>query len=280
MTNVEEAIGDAATKIAKDIDATCIISIEKLPSKGSPEEINPYQVDVKVTFFRKLRQGVYKKSEYKSTIRRPNQTSVTPIKELLMEGINKKYINKGDRVVCVEDDSLGSGYKGLLFVFDVDKLFFDISTHKLAEHIPSDVIESVLDIAMELAREGREGKKIGTAFIIGEKEEITPYLKQLIINPFSGYSPEERMITNPNIRETVKGFSQLDGVFVIDSSGSIHTSAAYLDIPTKDISMKGFGTRHRVCAAITKEVPCIAISVSESGGTIRVFKEGNIVMRI
>jgi DNA integrity scanning protein DisA with diadenylate cyclase activity len=41
------------------------------------------------------------------------------------------------------------------------------------------------------------------------------------------------------------------------------------------------GTKHRNCAAITYAVPeAIAIVVSESGGKIRVFKEGKLVMLI
>ena len=34
-----------------------------------------------------------------------------------------------------------------------------------------------------ITEEGREGKKVGTAFIIGDKDLLKPYLKQLIINP-------------------------------------------------------------------------------------------------
>ncbi len=279
MAGVEESIGHAATKIANDINANAIISIERVENQNF-EQI-PYHIDVKVTIFKQVRKGVYKKVEYETKIRKVESGSVSPIKELLMEGITKKYIEKGDRVVCVQDESLGTGYKGLLFIFDVDKIFFDISTHNLAENIGSDVVESVINIALEISKEGREGKRVGTAFIIGNRADINKYVRQMIINPFTGYSDQARKITDPLMRETIKSFAQLDGAFVIDNNGAIMTAGAYIDIEAKEVDLPpGFGTRHRVCAAITKETDAIAIAVSESGGIVRVFKGGKIIMKL
>ncbi|MEK6973782.1 MAG: diadenylate cyclase [Nanoarchaeota archaeon] len=277
--NVEESIGHAATKIAQDISANAIISIERIEPQGF-EDI-PFHINVKVTIFKQVRKGVYKKVEYDTKIRKLESGSVTPIKEILIEGINKNYIEKGDRVVCVQDETLGTGYKGLLFIFDVDNIFFDISTHNLAENINSDVVESVINIALELSKEGREGKKIGTAFIIGDKNEIVKYTRQLIINPFAGYSENAKKITDPLMRETIKNFAQLDGVFILERTGAIITAGAYIDVEAKNVDLPpGFGTRHRNCAALTKETDSIAVVVSESGGIVRVFKQGKIVMKL
>ena len=278
MRGIEESIGHAATKIARDIDANCIISIEK-KGKGDYDDI-PDHMDVKVTFFKKIKAGVYKKTEYETKIKKLPYGSTTPIKELLMEGINKNYIKKDDRVVCVQDESLGTGYKGMLFIFDVDKVFFDISTHNLAKYTNTDVIETVINIAQEISQEGHEGKKVGTAFVIGDRSEILKYTKQLIINPFAGYPEHLRKITDPEIRETVKNFAQLDGVFIIDNDGTIVTAGAYLNVESDSLDLPpGFGTRHRSCSAITKETSSVSVVVSESG-PIRIFKDGKITMKL
>ncbi|MCP5114760.1 MAG: hypothetical protein GY953_28355, partial [bacterium] len=39
-------------------------------------------------------------------------------------------------------------------------------------------------IALRFSAEGREGHSIGTTFVIGELEEMAPYLRQLVLNPF------------------------------------------------------------------------------------------------
>ena len=228
MPPIENSIGAAATKIAKEIKADAIVSIEKI-KKEEYEELD--ELNIQVSIFRKVKPKIYNKVEYKTKIRKIESGSIIPIKEILIEAINKKYITKGEKIVCVEDGSLGTGYKGMIFIFDVDEIFFKISKHKLSEKISSEVIESVINLASEIGIEGREGKKIGTAFIIGESQEISKYLRQLIINPF--YNTETKIkITDPDIKETIKEFAQLDGVFIIDNEGHIISSGTYIDIDT------------------------------------------------
>ncbi len=278
MTKVEEVIGQAAAKIARDVNANCVVSIEKQESESS----NPTSIDVKVVVFKRLKT-TFHKVEYHTQMRRLVSGSVIPIKELLMEAINKKYIAKDDRVVCVSDESVGSGYKGLLFIFDVDKVFFNMSMLHLADKVNPEVLETIINLAIEIGSEGREGKAIGTAFVIGSPEELARFTRQLIINPFSSVPETQRQITDANLRETIKGFAQLDGVFILNSEGAVVSAGTHIDLDMKDIDMvhlQGFGTRHRYCAAVTKVTDAIAVVVSESGGTVRIFKKGELVMKL
>lgn len=277
--DISQIVGDAAVKISENIGAQAIVSLERKVREQIDEE-SPFYIDVKVTIFRKIKNNVYSKSEYDTKVKKPELGNIAPIKKVLMGAINKKYINKGERVICVQDESIGTGYKSMLFIFDIDDIFFNISTHKLAENFNSDIIEAVVDIALEIGREGREGKHIGTAFIVGNKEDILKYTKQLIINPFLGYPEDSRKMTDPRIRETVKEFAQLDGVFIIEDNGTILSAGTYLDIDAVDLAgiPHGFGTRHRCCAAITKKTNAIAVLVSESGGKVKIFKSGRVVM--
>ncbi len=277
--SIEELIGKAAARLSKDVGSDCIVSIEKAQKEAQDFNF----IYVKVAIFKKTAKNVYTKLSYNTTMRKQIGGSTLPVKELLMEAVNRHFINKGERIVCVGDESIGTGYKGLIFVIDVDKVFFNMSIHNLAEKISSDVLEAVLDIALEIVSEGREGRRIGTAFIVGDAGEMSKYAKQLIINPFQNYPPEMRQITDPDLKETIKGFAQLDGAFFIDQNGIMLSAGTQinLDISAANIEgLEGFGTRHRYSAAITKMTNSIAIVVSESGGTVRVFKEGRIVMKL
>ena len=277
---IEEFVGLAATRIAKDIGASGIITIEqKKVSEGLTED--NFYLDVLVTIFKKVKENTYTKQNYSTKIKKTTDGSIIPVKELLMEAIGKRYISKGDLMVCVVDESVGMGYKSLMFVFEVDKILFNISTHNLAENINPNVIETAIEIALEIGREGREERRIGTAFIVGDKSDILKYTKQLIINPFSAYPDEVKNILDPNLRETVKEFAQLDGVFIINKDGMIVSCGTYLDIDTKEINLHhGFGTRHRNTAALTKETNAIGIVVSQTGGKVTIFKNGKAVMRL
>ncbi|MBP2133206.1 DNA integrity scanning protein DisA with diadenylate cyclase activity [Methanomicrobium sp. W14] len=144
-----------------------------------------------------------------------------------------------------------------------------------------DVVSAVLRLALDIAVEGREGRKVGTAFIIGNPDDIMKNSHQAIINPYKGQHPDDCDIKNEHNWESIKEFSQLDGVFVVDNEGKIVAAGRYLNINTGSINLPGgMGGRHLAAAAITLDLPVIGITVSESGGVVRVFHGGKCVQTI
>lgn len=137
----------------------------------------------------------------------------------------------------------------------------------------------VIRLAIEIAREGREGKPVGTAFILGDSDAVLARSRQLILNPLEGHSPEQRIITNADMRENIKELALLDGAFVISEDGTVEAAGRYISIDTSRVNLKkGFGTRHVSVAAITQETRAIGIVVSESGGLVRIIARGRIIL--
>jgi DNA integrity scanning protein DisA with diadenylate cyclase activity len=162
-----------------------------------------------------------------------------------------------------------------IIIYDIEEGKNFISLKDFSDIVPREVLHAVLTLALEIAVEGREGRSIGTAFIIGDPEEIFRHSHQAILNPYQGQPAALRDIKNKNNWESVKEFAQLDGVFVIDKSGEIRSAGRYLDVTGRGISLPGgLGGRHRATASITYEIPAIGITVSESGGMVRVFRDG------
>lgn len=141
------------------------------------------------------------------------------------------------------------------------------------------VIESVLHIAAEIAREGRERGHVGAIFIVGDADRVLANSRQLVLNPFEGHPKASRQITDPRTWETAKEFAQIDGAFVVDEDGTILAAGRYIDVKSRVDLPSGLGGRHLASAAITKESKSIAVTVSETG-VIRIFKDGEILMRI
>ena len=50
------------------------------------------------------------------------------------------------------------------------ELFREICSEK--RHVNTRVLEQTITLAVEIAREGREGRKIGTLFVVGDTEEV------------------------------------------------------------------------------------------------------------
>jgi DNA integrity scanning protein DisA with diadenylate cyclase activity len=143
-----------------------------------------------------------------------------------------------------------------------------------SERVSAATLKAILSLALEIGREGREGKKVGTAFIVGDTKEVLKRSHQLILNPFEGYPEDVRDIKNNAHWETVKEFAQIDGVFIVNENGVMISAGRYLDVDTKSVELEGLGGRHISASAITRDTQAIAITVSESGGTVRIFKDG------
>jgi trk system potassium uptake protein TrkH len=144
--------------------------------------------------------------------------------------------------------------------------------------VKAEVFEAVFSIAVEISREGREGKPVGTAFVVGDSAAVLERSRQLILNPFEGHGREDRLITNRGIVENVKGFALLDGVFVVSGDGVIESAGRYLTLDTSTVQIPmGLGTRHGSVAGITRATDSVGIVVSQSGGRISVFRAGEMV---
>jgi trk system potassium uptake protein TrkH len=144
--------------------------------------------------------------------------------------------------------------------------------------IRPEVFEAVFSTAVEISREGREGKPVGTAFIVGDSPEVLARSKQLILNPFEGHDPAKRLITDPSNVENVKEFALLDGVFIVSGAGVIEAAGRYLTIDTSTVRMPmGLGTRHGSVAGMTGATDSVGVVVSQSGGRISVFRRGEMV---
>lgn len=138
------------------------------------------------------------------------------------------------------------------------------------------IVESVAELALEIAREGREGRRIGTLFTVGKADEVLAASRPLILDPLAGHGPERTRISNPDLRGTIKELAQLDGAFVISEAGIVVAACRYLDASVEQIDLPlGFGSRHLAAASISQRLGAIAVVVSESG-VVRVFHAGQI----
>jgi len=141
-------------------------------------------------------------------------------------------------------------------------------------------LEPTIELAVEIAREGREGRRIGTLFAFGDSDAVLAQSRPLILDPLAGHSDEARHIRNPNLRGTIKELAQLDGAFVISDDGVFVSACRYLDAVASDVVLPyGMASRHLAAASISRATRTVAIVVSESS-MVRVFDNGTLVAEI
>jgi predicted DsbA family dithiol-disulfide isomerase len=141
-------------------------------------------------------------------------------------------------------------------------------------------LRRVVNLAVEIAREGREGRKIGTLFVVGDSEAVLGRSRPMILDPLYGHPHESKRIEDPNLRETLKELAQLDGAFVVSDEGTVLSAARYIDAASDHLELPlGLGSRHVAAASVSSRTDAVAVAVSESS-TVRMFDDGELVAEI
>jgi len=150
---------------------------------------------------------------------------------------------------------------------------------EVTEYDP-DVVESLINLAVEIAREGREGKRIGTLFTLGDENEVLARSRPLILDPLLGHPESSRHINNLNLRGTIKELAQLDGGFIVSHDGIVLSACRYLDAVAAEVDVPlGLGSRHIAAANMSAVTKAVAIVVSESS-VVRLFCHGHLIGEI
>ncbi len=144
-----------------------------------------------------------------------------------------------------------------------------------------EVLETVIEIAVGIARQRVEGWSIGALFVVGDEEEVFKRSKPLILDPLAHYPKELKDLRDANVQGTIKELAKLDGAFVISGDGSVLSAARYIEASSRGIDIPmGFGSRHMAAASISKETDAMAVVVSESDGVVRIFGDGELIAEI
>ena len=146
--------------------------------------------------------------------------------------------------------------------------------------INRDTLEHVIVLAVEIAREGREGRRIGTLFTVGDADEVLKRSRNLILDPLYGHPRERKLVADPETRETIKELAQLDGGFIISDDGVGVSACRYINASAEEIRLPlGLGSRHMAAASISYQTSAVAVVVSESS-VVRVFDNGELISEI
>jgi diadenylate cyclase len=151
-----------------------------------------------------------------------------------------------------------------------------------AEGVSAGVMDALLDLAVSIGVEGWEGRPVGALFVVGDSNTVMEKSRQLTLNPFQGYSEDEKNIMNPDVRHALHAFAVLDGAFIVREDGVVVAAGRYLNFDEDeevDVPL-GLGARHMAAAGISRDSDAIAIVVSQTSGSVRVFRRGKVALEL
>jgi len=216
----------------------------------------------------------------------------TPTQErmslVLLEALRSDQLNQGADVICLyngievgEDRPEGLDSLSVIHLGEHLERLTSQDLRKLDTQVPLETLRAVVNLAVEIGREGREGKQVGTMFVVGDTRKVLTMSRPLNFNPFRGYSHAERDVRNRDVREQIKDIAQLEGAILIRRDGVAVAACMQVEAPDRGYTLSmGLGTRHAAAAAISKSTKAIAIAVSQSSGTVRLFQNGEVVLHI
>ena len=217
------------------------------------------------------------------TLSNEPQTRQVQLTQSLVDAIADDLLPTGGRIAAIYP-GFERDHVDTISVISLSEQLAKLSSRdlqRLNTQVPLDVLRRCVDLSVEIGREGREGKHVGTILCVGDHRAVLERSHEGVHDPFKGYKQKEKMIRSARVRESMKELAQIDGAFVISSDGVVYAAGRILSAAVEDLMLsKGLGARHWAAAAISKATDAIAIAVSESTGTVRVFQDGKVVLRI
>jgi diadenylate cyclase len=204
------------------------------------------------------------------------------LKIALVSGIARGIYKEGDVVVSLLSRKPASMPDSILVVTvgqEEDEGSFGFLQ---AEGVSAGVMDALIDLAISIGVEGWEGRPVGALFVVGDSNTVMEKSRQLTLNPFQGYSEDERNIMNPDVRHALHAFAVLDGAFIVREDGVVVAAGRYLNFDEeKDVDVPlGLGARHMAAAGISRDTEAIAIVVSQTSGSVRVFRRGKAALEL
>lgn len=207
------------------------------------------------------------------------------ISRALLKAVADDILHPGACVVAVysgfENDSIDS--VSLIQMSEHLERLTGKELKQLVTQVPLETLKAVVDLALEIGREGREGKPVGTLFVVGDTKNVMKVTSPLGFDPVRGYSQKERDLRDVKVREGVKEIAQLDGAIVVSSAGVVIATCQHLNPSASSHTItlsRGLGARHWAAAAISKATKAVAVTVSQTSGSVRLFVRGDCMLRI
>lgn len=205
----------------------------------------------------------------------------------LLEALTAELLRQGSNVIAVyngieaEDARDPVDSISVIYLGDHLERLSARELRKLDTQVPLETLKAVVDLATDIGREGREGKPIGTLFVVGDTRKVMSLSRVIGFDPVRGYSKKERNLRDKRVRESMKEIAKLDGAIIVNKDGTVEAAARFLSVQADGITLsKGLGSRHWTAAAVSKRSHAIAVAVSESSGVVRVFQNGEVVLHI
>jgi diadenylate cyclase len=284
FTDQFETVFDAAARLSQAADADAILVLLEGPTEWErlKDHCGEEKILVAADFGTQL-EGAAEAGLSTVVLKMPEAPVHEKLTQAILEAVADDILAAGAQVVAVYS-GFEAGTIDSISMIHLGEHLGQLTSRDLRQletRVPLDTLKMVVDMAVEIGREGREGKPVGALFVVGDARKVLASSHPAGFDPVRGYKRQERDLDDLRVREGIKEIAQLDGAIIVSGDGIVEASARYIDASADAIALpKGLGARHWAAAAISKKTNAVAVAVSESTGTVRIFQNGSVTLRI
>jgi diadenylate cyclase len=275
---------DLAAQLAETVEADALLVVLDAPTDWQKLIDNPVQTKILIASGSDVALEGARKAGFQTVlVSLPGAPVFEKLTQALLEAVADDILVPGAEVIAVYSGFEAGTIDSVSHIHLEEHLgkLTARDLRQLETSVPLDTLKTVVDLAVEIGREGREGKPVGTIFIIGDTRKVLQYCHPAGFDPVRGHKRAERDLYDPRIREAVKEIAQLDGAIVVSADGKVERACQIVDASHASLTLsKGLGTRHWAGAAISRVTKAISVVVSQSNGTVRLFINGEVMLRI
>jgi DNA integrity scanning protein DisA with diadenylate cyclase activity len=275
---------DLAAQVARTVEADALLVVLDGPTDW--QKLRERSGDAKILITSDMHatiEGAREAGFETVFVNMPDAPVFEKLTQALLEAVADDILVPGAEVVAVYSGFEAGKIDSVSYI-ELDEHLGRLTARDLRQletSVPLDTLKTVVDLAVEIGREGREGKPVGTMFVIGDTRKVLQFCHPAGFDPVRGYKRSERDLHDPRIREAVKEIAQLDGAIVVTADCKAERACQIVDAPHANLTLsKGLGTRHWAAAAISRVTNAISVVVSETNGTVRLFINGEVMLRI
>lgn len=276
---------EAATKLAKatEADAILILAQKSVDWARLKKKTSACEVIIIATHHEDVSKSAEEAGITTTMLDKPEATVQNQLTQAVLSSVASEKLEPGSTVVSIYS-GFDTEHIDTISVLKLTERLGRLTARdlrKLETKVPLETLKTVVDLAVEVGREGREGKPVGTMFVVGDHRKVLEESRPGSFDFVKGYSRKERNLSDFRVREGIKEIAQIDGMFIIAADGTVEASGRIIDTSPVQITMTtGLGSRHFAGAAISKNTKAISVVVSQSSGTVRIFQNGEVVLRI
>lgn len=276
---------EAAAKLAKatEADAILILTQKSVDWARLKKKTAACEALIIATHHDDVSKSAAEAGITTTTLDKPDATVQNQLTQAVLSSVASEKLEPGSTVVSIYS-GFDTEHIDTISVLKLTERLGRLTARdlrKLETKVPLETLKTVVDLAVEIGREGREGKPVGTMFVVGDHRKVLEESRPGSFDFVKGYSRKERNLFDFRVREGIKEISQIDGMFIIAADGTVEASGRIIDTSPVQLTMTtGLGSRHFAGAAISKNTKAISVVVSQSSGTVRIFQNGEVVLRI